>query len=494
MQVLPVQQTSDGEEVLLPSRPKLSAIVALPVVLVGAVLLLARPLPRGTSSLGDQAFLMEASAVKYTKYVDKNAFHGYGAIDIDSDATAPTGYTALQCQQRCTEDGACDCVSWQRAIGTCYKRRDCNPSGWTSEYNDGYDTYMKVAAGDSGSGKDTTCSWEGENCISTNCCRRTGFKCWERAPDVWASCSATCAELKQVGGGAEDWTCAELGGDRGSHDIAPLDQQGDLPYQSLFCFMVITEGGVVPAGVEVGYEGKIADAMKKAKASIFGCDGSAIYQGAQASTGEWKSIKNTDVFAKVWDDVKSGGEYLEHSWTVKVDADAVFFPDRLRIKFQRYIKPPPQTALYFHNIDFKFNFMGALEVMSKEAVDIFLNGYDDCLQHIGTDGGEDIFTMQCLDALGVGHMSDATLLDDKYAHPGNFNLFDVDACDNPNVAAFHPYKAVNSWMGCYKVAQGIANKNQFTSCDHRWEGEACSLSSALDHPGLHTEPGSGIVA
>merc|ERR1719189_563531 len=348
-----------------------------------------------------------------------------------------------------------------------------------------------AAAPDGNTLPSVACSWEGENCAESRCCRRTGLKCWEKSPDKWASCSASCGELKQFGG---EWTCQELGGDKGAHTIAPLATSDALEYQSLFCFMVITDGGVVPPGVKIGYETRIVDAMKKAQASIFSCDGSAIYQGAQATTGEWKSIKNTDVFAKVWNDVKCGGEYLNHPWTVKVDADAVFFPDRLRTKLQKYIKPPSETALYFHNIDFKFNFMGALEVMSKEAVNILLDGIGECLEHIGTDGGEDIFTMQCLDALGVGHMDDYSLLDDKYSHPGHFNLFDVDACDDPAVVAFHPYKAVNSWMGCYKVASGITQTQQFTSCKHRWEGEACSLTSALDHPGVHLEPGDGIVA
>jgi len=352
------------------------------------------------------------------------------------------------------------------------------------------ETLFMVAAAAEPRGKDTNCSWEGENCIHSKCCRRTGLKCWEKS-QAWASCSTSCGELKQFGG---EWTCEELGGDGGSHNVAPLTSAAELEYQSLFCFMVVTDGGVVPPGVKLGYEGRIVEAMRKAKASIFSCDGSAIYQGAQAAKGEWKSIKNTDIFAKVWEDVKGGGEYLKHPWTVKVDADAVFFPDRLRLKIQKYIKPPPRTALYFHNIDFKFNFMGALEVMTKEAVVTLLAGFGDCLEHIGTDGGEDIFTMQCLDALGVGHMDDFSFLDDKYAHPGSFNLFDVDACDNPAVVAFHPYKAVNSWMGCYKVAQGINSKHQFTSCEHRWEGEACSITSTLDHPGVHTEPGTGIVA
>lgn len=338
---------------------------------------------------------------------------------------------------------------------------------------------------------DVQCSWEGDNCIHSKCCRRTGLKCWEKSAGGWASCAKTCGELKQFGG---DWTCEELGGDNGSHVVAPQDTKKDLDYQSLFCFMVVTDEGVVPPGVNPGYEARIVSAMRAVNASIFGCDGSAIYHGAQAAKGEWKSIKNTDIFAKVWADVKKGGEYEKHDWTVKVDADAVFFPARLRIKFQKYIKPPSKSAVYFHNIKFKFGFMGALEVVSRQAVDILLAGLGDCMKHIGADGGEDIFTMQCLDALGVGHMDDFSLLDDKYAHPGKFNLFDVDSCDNPAVVAFHPYKAVNSWMGCYKVAQGINNKHQFTSCEHRWEGEACSLTSTYDHPGVHAEPGTGIVA
>jgi len=339
-----------------------------------------------------------------------------------------------------------------------------------------------------GDEQDTGCSWEGENCVNTTCCRRTGFKCWERDANKWASCSEDCNDLKKFGGTR---SCKVLGGDKGARTIAP--QKEELDYQSLFCFLVVTPQGVVPPGVEAGYEQKIIGQMKKAKASIFACDGSAIYEGSAATTGEWKSIKNTEIFARVWNIVKKSGEYANHKWTVKADADAVFFPDRLRMKLQKYIKPPEKTAIYFHNIDFKFDFMGALEVMSKEAVDLLKEGIGACLEHIGADGGEDIFTMQCLDSLHIAHMDDFSLLKDKYSNPGHFNLFDVDMCDDPTIAAFHPFKAVNSWMGCYKVGMGIVSKKQFTSCEHRWEGEACSLSSKLDHPGNHPHPGSGIV-
>jgi len=195
----------------------------------------------------------------------------------------------------------------------------------------------------------------------------------------------------------------------------------------------------------------------------------------------------------VWHIVKKGGQYADYDWTVKADADAVFIPDRLRMKLQKYIRPPVGKGVYFHNIDFNGGFMGALEVMSKEAANGLISGIDECLEHIGTDGGEDMFTMQCLDALHTAHMADFTLLKDKYAGPENFDLFDVDFCNDPTIAAFHPFKAANSWMGCYKVAVGEVQPGQFTSCEHRWEGEACSLSSENDHPGDHAEPGTGIV-
>jgi len=73
----------------------------------------------------------------------KNAFAPYGATDIDSDATAPSGLTPQQCEERCTADANCMCVSQERTTGKCWKRANCDPSQWTSEYNAGYDVYMK---------------------------------------------------------------------------------------------------------------------------------------------------------------------------------------------------------------------------------------------------------------------------------------------------------------------------------------------------------------
>merc|ERR1712050_792410 len=46
--------------------------------------------------------------------------------------------------------------------------------------------------------------------------------------------------------------------------------------------------------------------------------------------GKWNTALNTDIFIGVWNAVSLLGRYQYHDWTVKVDPDAVFFPERLR--------------------------------------------------------------------------------------------------------------------------------------------------------------------
>jgi len=242
----------------------------------------------------------------------------------------------------------------------------------------------------------------------------------------------------------------------------------------------VTPNGVAPPGVKVGYEQQVMDAIRPHKAGIYGCDGHAQYAGAKVTTGDWKSVVNTDIFLQTWAQVQADGQYKNFDWTVKVDVDCVFFPDRLRTHLAA-AKPPASTAMYFKNIDFKFGFMGSLEVLSAKGVDVYLAGMHECQAHIGTNGGEDFFMMQCLDALGVGHMVDNTLLDDKYTHGAGWHLFDVDPCKDGSHVAYHPYKAVNSWMGCYDIATGVMQTNVFVGCNARFPDDACSLSSQLSH-------------
>lgn len=80
----------------------------------------------------------------YVEYIDKNAYAPFGAIDIDTDSTAPSGLSIGDCEDRCTYDYACSCVTYERATGKCWKRSDCVAEEWTSDFNAGYNVYLKV--------------------------------------------------------------------------------------------------------------------------------------------------------------------------------------------------------------------------------------------------------------------------------------------------------------------------------------------------------------
>lgn len=279
-------------------------------------------------------------------------------------------------------------------------------------------------------------------------------------------------------------------------DAAPkpmLPSSDFLTEVTLFCFTTVSPQG--PAGEGCGYEQPLVDAMRSAKTSntVFACEASAVYEAPCANATAGASIK--DVFAQVWGSVKASGAYLEHDWTVKVDAEAVFLPSRLKLHLIMGLKPPAKTAVYLNSFlpeerDETTPKM-TLQVMSMEAVSLLLENLAKCKQHIRSEHWVDVFTMNCLNAIGVGYMEDSSLIDDRVQT--SFNPFDVDICMEPSVVAFTPYVAVNAWMGCQKLAEGRVTAFDFVSCSHRLEGEACSMMSSLDHAS-GDQPGTGILA
>eukprot|EP00929_Paragymnodinium_shiwhaense_P108724 TRINITY_DN75059_c0_g1_i1.p2 TRINITY_DN75059_c0_g1~~TRINITY_DN75059_c0_g1_i1.p2 ORF type:complete len:277 (-),score=59.48 TRINITY_DN75059_c0_g1_i1:131-961(-) len=82
----------------------------------------------------------------YEVHFDKNAFSPYGADDLDDDESAPEGLHYQECKDRCTADWQCACVSYKRRTGKCWKRANCDPDGWTSEFNKGFTVFVKIAS------------------------------------------------------------------------------------------------------------------------------------------------------------------------------------------------------------------------------------------------------------------------------------------------------------------------------------------------------------
>jgi len=283
------------------------------------------------------------------------------------------------------------------------------------------------------------CSWPGEDCstlLSPTCCMK-GSKCVVK--DLyWSSCASDGT------GVPEGWNGTVLGGSRSEYSVAPVPP--DAPDAktagtSLFCFMALLPGSGEQA---------LLQAAQNRTASIFACEAHATYDSTWSKYQDWgngqKTLANTAVFLQVWNHVQQDGLYLAYDWTVKVDADAVFFPDRLRSHIVG-LRPPAYPRVYLKNTKsgdgMLGGFLGALEILSKTAVQIVIDNLHSCEQHIGTASGEDGFLKDCMDALGIGFLQDPILLlpDPK-----------VGSCGRGEVVAFHPFKAQGDWIGCYNAA------------------------------------------
>jgi hypothetical protein len=184
--------------------------------------------------------------------------------------------------------------------------------------------------------------------------------------------------------------------------------------------------------------------------------------------GRWGTALNTDVFIRLWQTVSQNGRWRYHDWIVKVDADAVFLPDRL----QRILRPVQQARtkpIFFNNC--KWGMHGPLEVLSQAGLYAYLTNVQQCedIRHramewqdvhwnatmnrwIGSDDkrsfGEDQYLRLCLHRLHVNQIN-------------NFRLLDEIACGGKpaetqcagNFVAYHPFKDKQSYAGCLVSTQ-----------------------------------------
>jgi hypothetical protein len=131
---------------------------------------------------------------------------------------------------------------------------------------------------------------------------------------------------------------------RSSFEVASCPELEDTKVPSLFCFALM---------LPLGYEPTLLKAQLERGVGIFECDEFVVFSnetfvlskwGSEEKVltmpipgslavkygGKWDTALNTDIFIRVWNAVSLLGRYEFHDWTVKVDPDAVFFPNRLR--------------------------------------------------------------------------------------------------------------------------------------------------------------------
>jgi len=154
-------------------------------------------------------------------------------------------------------------------------------------------------------------------------------------------------------------------------------------------------------------------------------------------------------------------------WTVKVDADAVFLPERLRKKLSTI--EVTTNGIYLENCKYvKFGFFGNLEVISKQGVATYVANIDDCkssLNYMGSDEdfggepwGEDLFAQRCMDLHGVDRVSAWDITTDgmcqAYRPEGEKkNKKWKPDCAVTSTAAMHPFMKPKDYFECLKNTQ-----------------------------------------
>lgn len=283
------------------------------------------------------------------------------------------------------------------------------------------------------------CSWGGEDCSKTKCCNDFGCDknyehCWGYSCFVKTEYFSGCATKPEDG-----WDGKWLGGPREHRNLPPAGSQVALQGRSLYCFTVVTWDAPRPKPFW-NSESELANFWKQYGIHVEQCDGFDYFDGQQTTVAEWGSFSNIDLFMQIWDQVKAKGAWKGFDWTVKVDTDAVFIPGRLKDHLYN-LRTPRGARVYLENIDYKFKFMGALEILTREAVELFMDKGHTCLRGDHA-GGEDAFMKTCLDGLGVDHQADWSLLRDRYA---GLNPPCVDGW----AVAYHYMKKTKNWAECY---------------------------------------------
>lgn len=311
--------------------------------------------------------------------------------------------------------------------------------------NDAEDTRGKV-----GGWVDKVCASGGESCLESQCCKGVNEQCFHKNK-YWAACKESCSRSPDPKDNNATWSCEPLGPKSWG-----LALKG---YPSLYCITLY-----MPSSYELG----LLQYHLEVDGGIFACDGYNVYAAEANTLGTSKDgivveailipkIKvgksqdgtagNAKLFMAVWDKVIAGGRFRNYDWTIKVDADAVMLPWRVR----DHMLPHIGEKVYVVNCN-KYpdspNFpmmYGSMEIFSHPAMLAYAESSWKCGKELPWAAwGEDYFMTKCMDYVGVDRIADFGVIADNVCTGAN--------CADSYSGAFHPFKTVETWKECWATA------------------------------------------
>jgi len=313
------------------------------------------------------------------------------------------------------------------------------------------------------------CSDYMDDCSSTACCKQAGYTCFETVPGK-ASCMKYCIPSPEK-------SCLMP-----QNLMEPILVDASPVATSLYCFSTyMADIGVEERKV---FELENLQLQYSRNIGIFNCEWWQVFADAYAELapgvpfvkvddvdGDFHFAKrletntwvNTGLHTQAWKAVAAAGVYKSAGWVVKVDADAVFLPSRLKPMLEDQLVPA--NGIYLENCQFvNYGYFGNLEVFSLAAFDALAWNVDNCKASlpwkVGVEGGkygpmgEDLFAQQCLASLGVRRVeafdisTDAACEADRPEGEKKNKKWRPD-CASVSTPQIHPFYTPDAFSKCY---------------------------------------------
>jgi len=316
-----------------------------------------------------------------------------------------------------------------------------------------------------------SCSKRTEDCFATGCCDVVGYNCFTTKPGQ-ARCLSNCTP-------SASQSCTQPQG-----IMDPILQDAVPVGQKMYCFALYTEN---TGSTKQSHELEILQHQHSQQLGIFQCDYSDVFSDVSVEVGngqmttvvtdvegDWHFAKrkvsgtwvNTGIFTQIWKKIAEGGKYQSADWVLKLDADAIFVPNRMRVWLKQHALVPP-AGIYLENCkNVDFGYFGNLEVFSREAFSTLIKNIDTCKQTLnwkvgvknGKYGpmGEDLFAQSCLDSVGVRRVEAFDITTDGACPADRPKAEEKNKKWKPNCAwaatpAMHPFKKTQEWIQCYEA-------------------------------------------
>lgn len=239
---------------------------------------------------------------------------------------------------------------------------------------------------------------------------------------------------------------------------------------SFFCFTVMRSWG---------HELALMKQQRNKSVGIFGCDEAMVLSEKEVVLSDEPLqttvvishhlmskgaglFENHELFLMVWKQVERDGRWSTSDWTLKIDPDAVFLPQRLRVRLGGGSHSRTHATFYANcagrtdiQIQDRDQFMyGPIELFSQAAVKTLFGGLGRCRQELkeGEMRWEERFITKCLEKLGVplNPYMNLNLLSDPHCSDGGSEN-KTPACSS-NAVCFHQLKTPEDYLTCLETS------------------------------------------